>query len=149
MAYSSNFRTTMEAGADYVLTFITITFGDGSQIKIVNNNEDINGFTGTAFEVQKPTQPDSGVPTSNIVISNIGTQLSQTITSSTNLEGTKVKFEHALLSSPTTIEWSIELNLTNITVSANSISGRLSFTDVYNKPVLTQYYDQWTAPGLL
>ena len=121
-------------------------------VRVVNDKESVehNGYTyvGLAFRVTLPSDPESGLPRARLAIDNIGKELMQWIELSEGARGTTITLSQIMRSDPDHVEWSVTMNLTNISVTTHEVSGDLSYDDILNMPGLPFTYRPETAPGI-
>lgn len=142
------------SGGEYPLVIATISHPDlPDDIRIVNDNEGVtsNGlyYQPLRFSISWPNQPETGPTETRISVDNVGRILTSWIGLSYGGRGTTITLAVILRSNPDVEEIpGIEMRLTDIQITSNDISGRLSTVDLVNRRFNPVVYSPRTALGL-
>lgn len=121
-------------------------------IRVVNDYENVtsNGheFIALAFRITLPDQTEGNIPKARLEIDNIGKELVGWLEISDGGEGAKVRMMLVLRSAPNTIEWEATLDLTNVSITQNVVSGDLSYKNILQKQGFRKTYRPASHPGL-
>ncbi len=113
------------------LWLVTISHADISDIRIVNNNENItsNGdeYEKASFSITTPPQAD-GVPTVNFTIDNTDRKLMDLIQNIPDEPDINIKL--ILADDPDEIELEYDLKLSSVQGNVNTISGTLTYENI-------------------
>lgn len=150
-AYMETVRRTSADEAPLILLDITHP-GLTEPARVVNDTADVvsfgNTYTALAFDIALPDDPEEGLPRAMLAIDNVGRVLTQWIESSNGGRGAKVRIMQILRSNPNVIEWEVTLDLSNVRLDAQRITGTLSYEDLLNRPAVMLWYRPETAPGI-
>lgn len=123
-----------------------------SPIRVVQDNEDItfesNTYTTLGFEASLPDDIANKLPRANLAVDNVGRELVSWIENSAGGQGASCRLIQIMRSDPSTIEWEITMDLSNLSIDMLKVTGELSFDDLLNKPGVTKVYRPNVAPGL-
>ncbi len=100
------------------------------------------------FRATLPDDLEKSLPSAQLAVDNVGRELTQWIESSGGGQGATVRMMQVLRSDPDTIEWETTLDLTNVGMTMQEVSGTLGYEDFLNKTAVPSVYDPATAPGL-
>lgn len=124
----------------------------GTPVRVVNDNQDLtsNGdiYTALAFRATLPDDLSQGQPRAQLSIDNVGRNLTQWIEASGGAEGATVRMMQVRRSDPDVIEWEVTMDLTDVSMDINEVSGTLSFTNLLDRPGITLFYRPENTPGL-
>lgn len=156
MTYSSSFvKTLTEASGNQApVLLVEITHASlGTPIRLTQDVEDIisngNTYTALGFYLELPSQPESGSAEARIVIDNVSKDVMYWLETTNGARDSRCKIMQISKSAPNTIEYSLDLIMTDIVANSRSISARLSYIDIYNKQCFPTVYDIRTAPGAI
>lgn len=140
------------ASEDPLLMLLEINFPDTTDFFFVNNTENItsNGqvFSAMPFQFTLPSDTDQEVPELSITISNVGLELIDQLSSSTENVTGNVKIVFA--SVPDFVELTVDdMILKSINYDAKFITMTLGFDDILNIKIPHQTYSAVDYPGLL
>lgn len=154
-AYSSNFKKVVNAVSSTEQTVIMLIINQAAleePIYVVNDKANLvsNGITyiGLGFNITLPSDPQTGDPTATLSIDNVSQDLMEWLEVSNGAPGTTVTIQSALLSNPDNIEWSMTLNLINISANNKSVSGTLAYNNLAQLSATNRTYSPQLAPGL-
>lgn len=123
-----------------------------SPIRVVNDTDDVvsngNNFIALAFRITLPDQKEQGLPHASLEVDNIGKEMVSWLELSGGGQGATVRVMIILRSNPDIIEYDITLNLSNVVLTQETVSGDLTFEDIMNKPSFNVTYRPHTHPGL-
>lgn len=105
-------------------------------------------FKAVGFRATLPDDLEKSLPSAQLAIDNIGRELTQWIESSAGGRGATVRMMTVLRSDPDTIEWETTLDLNNVGMTTQEVTGTLGYEDFLNKTGVPYVYDPTTAPGL-
>lgn len=121
-------------------------------VRIVNDVQNIvvggNTFTAMPFRVTLPDDVKGQIPQAKLEVDNIGRELTQWLEVSGGGQGAKCKIMQVMRSDPNTIEFSITLDLTNLSITNEVVSGQLGFVNTLGQVSTTVTFTPATAPGL-
>ena len=155
MAYSTDARKEISKvdAPNLPITLLEIDHDDlTAPIRVVNDRADIvfetNTYTALGFNITMPTDLQKGLPRASLSIDNVGKELVQWLEVSNGGAGTSVRMVQILRSDPTTIEYDILMELSNIHVTATTVSGVLGFDDLLNVPAVILTHTPTVTPGI-
>lgn len=122
-------------------------------IRVVNDNEGVtsngNYYQPLSFRINLPTQPEVGAAETRLAVDNVGNVMTSWINLSYGGRGTTATLFVILRSNPNVEEIpSRTMNLTDIQITKNEVSGRLAFIDLINRRFNPVVYNPRTALGL-
>lgn len=153
--YSSDFNKTVNSvsAAEMPLILLEIDHPNlVAPIRVINDTEDLihNGvtFTRCAFRISLPDDPDGSLPQASLELDNIGRELVQWLeVADWNLPTTATLIQ-VMRSRPNVAEYSVVLDMTDITVTPYTVSARLGFDNLLGLPGINIAYTSTVAPGL-
>lgn len=155
MAFSAatNKKINAVSNDEMPLLLLEITQADlSTPVRVVNDNQDItfetNTYIGMAFRANRPDDVQNKLPRASLAIDNVGKPLAQWLESSGGGQGASCRMIQIMRSDPSTIEWEITMDLSNLSMTMLEVTGQLSFDDLLNKPGVTIVYRPSVAPGL-
>ena len=123
-----------------------------SPARFVIDKQDLvsNGdtFTAIAAEIKWPDDMSQGQPRAEIVVDNIGRDLTDWIEASVGGRGASYRFMHVLRSAPNVIQADTTLSGSNVVMTMTTVSATLGYEDILNLPAVTVIFSPQTAPGL-
>lgn len=121
-------------------------------IRIVNDVVDLvsngNTFIALPFRMTLPDDVQGQIPQAQLEIDNVGRELTQFLESTSGGQGAKCKIIQVMRSNPNLIEFSISLDLTNMTITNEVVTGQLGFVNTLGQVSTTINFTPTTAPGL-
>lgn len=121
-------------------------------IRVVNDVQNIvvggNTFTAMPFRVNLPDDVKGQIPQATLEVDNIGRELTQWLEVSGGGQGAKCKIMQVMRSDANTVEFSITLDLTNLSITNEIVSGQLGFVNTLGQVSTTVNFTPATAPGL-
>lgn len=155
MAYSASYKKHLASlsPTENPLILLEISHsGLATPVRVVNDLQAVTSgallYSACGFKIVLPNQPGTGATEAKLEIDNVGRELMTWLEASNGGRGSTVKISQILRSAPNTVEYSVTLFLTNLQVNASTVSGTLSFTDIFNKECFPTRYTVTTAPGL-
>ena len=155
MTYSESFTRTINKvdAPESPVILLEITRDDlATPIRLANYSANVshsgNTFIACPFRVGLPDQPEEGMPRATLAIDNVGKILTQWVDNADWTQATYCKLIQIMPSDPDTEEWSITMELTDVTMTSMEVSARLGFEDLLNSPGVTIKYSPHTFPGL-
>ena len=140
-----------------VLTALEIAHPDvAAPIRAVNDTHahriDGNQFVAARFSARLADDADGQVPQAELVIDNVGDVLTQWVELSDGGNGATVKLmqvaEVPVGDGDLEVEWSVELDVVGMRVSAQSVTARLGFDPMLHRPAVQVRHDPDHSPGL-
>ena len=143
-----------------VLTALEITHPDvTAPIRVVNDAQshciDGDEFVAARFSARLADDADGQAPRAELVIDNVGNVLTQWVELSDGGNGAVVKLMqvaergvHPWGSHHWSVEWSVELDVVGMRVSAQSVTARLGFDPMLHRPAVQIRHDPAHSPGL-
>lgn len=137
---------------DPLLMLLELNFPGNNNFFFVNNTEDItsNGqlFTAMPFQFTLPSDTDQEVPELALTLSNVGLELIENLSSSTEDITANIKIVFA--SVPDFVELPLDgMILKSINYDSKFITMNLGFDDILNIKIPYQTYSAVDYPGLL
>lgn len=132
---------------------LEITHPDLPQpVRVVRDNQDVasngNTFTALAFDIQPPDDKEQGAPRAQLVMDNVGRELTSWLDASGGGQGALVRVMQIMRDAPNVIEWDTTLELSNVSMTPLVVRGELSYPDILNQPLVAWYFTKDRAPGL-
>lgn len=153
--YSTDFNKTINAvsAAETPLILLEINHPNlSSPVRVVNDTEDLvhNGvtFTRCAFRITLPDDPDGSLPQAMLELDNIGRELVQWLEVADWSLPTTATLIQVMRSRPNLAEYSITLDMSDISVTPQTVQAKLSFDNLLGLPGMNVSYNSQTAPGL-
>ena len=97
------------------------------------------------FSARLADDADGQAPRAELVIDNVGAVLTQWVESSDGGNGAVVKLMQAVDGG---VQWSVELDVVGMRVSAQSVTARLGFDPMLHRPAVQIRHDPEHSPGL-
>ena len=121
-------------------------------IRLANSTEDIfsagNNYIACSFDLRLPDEQDQNLPRAILSITNVGRKLSYWVERTVGAKDGKVNIIVVQKSCPDDHEWSIIMDMVNVSMTIDSIDSQLGFEDLLNKPAVPILYNTEKAPGL-
>ena len=135
------------------LILLEITHADlATPIRVVNDVQNIivngNTYIAMPFRVNLPDDVKGQIPQATLEVDNIGRELTQWLEVSGGGQGAKCKIMQVLRSDPNDVEFEITLDLTNLSITNEVVSGQLGFLNTLGKVSTVPNFTPATAPGL-
>lgn len=135
------------------LILLEITHTDlAAPIRVVNDVQDIvvsgDTFVAMPFRVTLPDDVKGQIPQATLEVDNIGRELTQWLEVSGGGQGAKCKIMQVMRSDTSIIEFEIELDLTNLSITNEVVSGQLGFVNTLGRISTVPNFTPATAPGL-
>lgn len=153
--YTESFQRTINSVAadESPIILIEITRDDlATPIRIANYTANVvhqsNTFIACPFRVGLPDSPEEGLPRATLSIDNVGKVLTQWVDNADWTVPTYCKLIQIMPSDPDTEEWSITMEMTDISMNSLEVSARLGMEDLLGSPAITVKYNPVVAPGL-
>lgn len=154
-SYSSAGRTNWLATSAKEPFFILLEIthaGLTVPIRIVNDVQSLisngNEFIALPFRMTLPDDVQGQIPQAQLEIDNVGRELTQFLESTAGGQGAKCKIMQVMRSNPNLIEFSITLDLTNMTITNEVVTGQLGFVNTLGQVSTTINFTPTTAPAL-
>lgn len=124
----------------------------GSPIRVVCDTDDIttagNLYVAFPFMIAMPDDFDQRLPKASLTIDNVGRELTSWLEASGGGRGATCTIRLVMRAAPDVIEYEIVMDLTNLAIDWQKVSGQLGFEDLLNRPAVQLQIRQDTAPGL-
>lgn len=121
-------------------------------IRVVADTQDLisNGdtYTAYAFGISLPDDRAGQLPRANLVIDNLGQELTQWLDASGGGRGAQVRIMQVMRDAPDVIEYETTLDLLNVGQSLARISGELGYDDTLNQAGLAATYRPDNCPAI-
>ena len=121
-------------------------------VRVVNDVQNLtsngNEYVALPFRVSLPDDAQGQVPQATLEVDNIGKELTQWLEVSGGGQGAKCTILQVMRSEPDLIEFSITLDLTNLSINNQVVSGTLGFLNTLNQVSTTVNFTPSTTPGL-
>lgn len=135
------------------LVLLEITHADLEvPIRVVNDTQNLTTnsveFIGCPFSVTLPDDVQGQVPQAKLEVDNIGRDLTQWLEFSRGGQGALCRIMQVMRSDPDTIEFDMTLDLTNMVITNETVTGVLGFQNILNRTGTIPTFTPQTAPGL-
>jgi hypothetical protein len=135
------------------LVLLEITHADlAVPVRVVNDTQNLtsNGieFIGCPFNVTLPDDVAGQMPQAQLEVDNIGRDLTQWLEFSRGGQGARCRIIQVMRSDPDTIEFDMTLDLTNMKITNETVSGSLGFENMLNRTGTIPTFTPQNAPGL-
>lgn len=121
-------------------------------IRVVRDTLDVTHdgevFTAMAFDARIPDDLEGQNPRAELVMDNVGREVSAWIEASGGGQGATVRMIVIRRDDPDVIEWEVTLDLSNTFMNQSVIRGSLGFDNLLAQPGVTITYRPEVAPGL-
>lgn len=121
-------------------------------VRINNAGEDIvsqgDTYIFCPFNISIPDDRDGQLPQANVEISNVGRDIIRWIEQTQGGEDVEIIIKVFLKSTPDVIEIQLCCSMDNISISPYTISARIGYEDILNKPAVGWAFTRRTTPGL-
>lgn len=147
-------RNLLATSADEpVLVLCEITHPDLSEpIRVVNDTQNVTiqdaEYVACPFQLTWPDDVDQQQPKGQLQVDNIGRELTQWLEYSNGGKGAKCRLMQALRSDPSVLEYDITLDLTDISIDNQAVTGTLGYLNTMSIPAVALRFDPATSPGL-
>lgn len=120
-------------------------------VRVIQDNQNLtcNGhkYIACPFRCELPDDFEAQLPRATLAIDNIGKELMYWIETSAGGQGSVVTFRQVMCSRPDLIEWSITMNLYNVSANFKEVTGDLGYDNLFGRPAVQMLYKPDTAPG--
>lgn len=135
------------------LVLLEITHTDlAAPIRVVNDVQNImvdgDTYIAMPFRVTLPDDVKGQIPQATLEVDNIGRELTQWLEVSGGGQGAKCKIMQVMRSDANNVEFEIELDLTNLSITNEVVSGQLGFVNTLGRVSTVVNFTPTTAPGL-
>jgi hypothetical protein len=135
------------------LTLLEITHADLiTPVRVVNDVQNItvsgNEFIALPFRIALPDDMAGKIPQATLEVDNIGRELTTWLEVSGGGAGAKCRIMQVLRSQPAVIEFDMTLDLTNLSITNQVVTGTLGFVNVLAQKATVVTFTPTTAPGL-
>lgn len=121
-------------------------------IRIVDDVQNVtsNGdeYTALPFRVSLPDDLSGQMPQATLEVDNVGQELTTWLEVSGGGQGAKCRIMQILRSEPDVIELDITLDLTQLSINNEVVTGKLGFVNILGKTAVVVTFTPTTAPGL-
>lgn len=153
---SNKFDQASRAGTPdaLVVTAVEITHPDvTAPIRVVNDTKNhtiaSNNFVAARFRARLADDADGQAPRAELVIDNVGEELTEWVESSDGGNGAVVKLMQVVDNRwGSVVEWSVELDVVGMRVTTQSVTARLGFDPMLHRPAVQIRHDPAHSPGL-
>ncbi len=153
--YSSEYKSTLAkvSAEEAPLVLLEISHADLTEpVRVVNDMQDLisngNTFIACPFRYVLPDDFENQLPKARLAVDNVGRDLMYWIETTGGGQNSSVKMMQVMRSRPDTIEWSISMNLYNVTATLQEISAELGFENLFARPAVLMQYRPETTPGI-
>lgn len=155
MPYSATYTEELNrtSGTEPLLLIIEITHADlATPARFVSDTQDLvsngNTYYAVPFRYVLPDDPEQGNATAQLQIDNVGRALVQWLEISSGGAGAQITMGQVLRSAPDAIEWTVTMDLTNISMDAMQVTADLGFRNLFEILAVPVTYTPSVAPGL-
>lgn len=153
--YSSEFKSTLAevSAPEAPLVLLQIDHPDlATPVRVVNDTQDLtsNGdlYVAIPFRCTLPDDFENQLPKARLSVDNVGKELMYWIETSGGGNGSLVTMSQVMRSRPDQIEWSITMNLFNVSCTMTEVSGELGYENLFAKKAIALQYRPNNSPGL-
>lgn len=153
--YTSEFKSTLAevSAPEAPLVLLTINHPELAQpVRVVNDTQDLtsngNLYVAIPFRCTLPDDFENQLPKARLSVDNVGKELMYWIENSGGGNGSLVTMAQVMRSRPDTIEWSITMNLFNVTCSMTEVSGELGYENLFSRKAISVQYRPFNSPGI-
>jgi hypothetical protein len=153
--YSSEFKSTLAevSAPEAPLVLLQIDHPELAQpVRVVNDTEDLtsngNLYVAIPFRCTLPDDFENQLPKARLSVDNVGKDLMYWIETSGGGNGSLVTMSQVMRSRPDQIEWSITMNLFNVSCNMTEVSGELGYENLFAKKAIALQYRPNNSPGL-
>ena len=151
--YSSEFKSTLAqvSSPETPLVLLTINHPElATPVRVVNDTQDLvsNGDTYIAmpFRCTLPDDFENQLPKARLSVDNIGKELMYWIETSNGGNVSTVTMAQVMRSRPDTVEWSITMNLYNVSCTMQEVSGELGYENLFSRKAIQLQYRTSNSP---
>jgi hypothetical protein len=135
------------------LVLLEITHADlAVPVRVVNDTQNMtsNGieYIGCPFNVTLPDDVAGQMPQAQLEVDNIGRDLTQWLEYSRGGQGARCRIMQVMRSDPNAIEFDMTLDLTNMKITNETVSGSLGFENMLYRTGTIPTFTPQNAPGL-
>ena len=153
--YSSEFKSTLAevSAPEAPLVLLQIDHPDlATPVRVVNDTQDLtsnsNLYVAIPFRCTLPDDFENQLPKARLSVDNVGKELMYWIETSGGGNGSLVTMSQVMRSRPDQIEWSITMNLFNVSCTITEVSGELGYENLFAKKAIALQYRPNNSPGL-
>ena len=95
-----------------------------------------------------PDDFENQLPKARLSVDNVGKELMYWIETSGGGNGSLITMSQVMRSRPDTIEWSITMNLYNVTCNMVEVSGELGYENLFSKKAIALQHRPNITPGI-
>jgi hypothetical protein len=119
---------------------------------VVNDTQNVTSqgveYLACAFDVTLPDDTDGQIPQAQLVVDNIGRELTQWLEVSGGGQGARCRLMQILRSDPDTLEFDMTLDLTNLHIDNQKVTGDIGFQNTLALASTVPTFTPSAAPGL-
>lgn len=153
--YSASARQNLLATSadEPFLVLLEITHSDlAVPVRVVNDTQNLTSnsseFIACPFDITLPDDVSGQVPQAKLEIDNIGRDLTQWLEYSRGGQGAICRIMQVMRSDPNVIEFDMTLDLMNMVITNETVTGILGFQNMLNRTGTVTTFTPQTAPGL-
>jgi hypothetical protein len=153
--YSASARQNLLATSadEPFLVLLEITHADlVVPVRVVNDTQNLTSnaseFIACPFDITLPDDVSGQVPQAKLEIDNIGRDLTQWLEYSRGGQGAICRIMQVMRSDPNVIEFDMALDLMNMVITNETVTGILGFQNMLNRTGTVTTFTPQTAPGL-
>ena len=153
--YSASARQNLLATSadEPFLILLEITHADlVVPVRVVNDTQNLTSnaseFIACPFDITLPDDVSGQVPQAKLEIDNIGRDLTQWLEYSRGGQGAICRIMQVMRSDPNVIEFDMTLDLMNMVITNETVTGILGFQNMLNRTGTVTTFTPQTAPGL-
>lgn len=153
-SYTSNFRekTGSTSGQEPLYLLEIMHPQLAVPARVVRDTQDIvsggNTFVACGFDIRLPEDLSGQLPRAQLLIDNIGRELTQWIDASKGGKGATARVTQVMRATPNTLEFDATLDLINVRQNGAHVVGELGYEDTLNLPALAESYRPDNTPGI-
>jgi len=153
--YSSEFKSTLAqvSAPESALVLLEINHPDlATPVRVVNDTQDLvsngNTYIAIPFRCTLPDDFENQLPKARLSVDNVGKELMYWIETSGGGNGSLITMSQVMRSRPDTVEWSITMNLYNVSCNMTEVSGELGYENLFSKKAIAMQHRPNTTPGI-
>lgn len=154
-AYSAEYKSTLAGTSAPEAPLLLLEINHPAlpePVRVIQDTQNLtsNGqeYIACPFRCELPDDFEGQLPRATLAIDNIGNELMYWIETSAGGSGSTVTFRQVMRSRPDLVEWSVTMNLYNVTATMREVSGQLGYDNLFGRPAVQVDYRPDTAPGI-
>lgn len=136
-----------------ILYRLEISGGGLSQpVRLVADTRDLQSegasWTGLPFSVQMPRQADKEIPRAQIVIDNVGREITADLEAMPPASELLATISVVHRQTPDVVDYRFKAPISSVSANPLSVTASMGVADLWRRPAVNMRFDPLTAPGL-